>query len=504
MGSSYIPFPPWALFFCWVPLWIDLFTQTKTPREAFIKAWWAQFVLSLIGFHWISFVAHEFGFLPWPVAIVVLLVFAAAVHLYIPLAAALAVSLRNRFGLSAGAVFVLLAVFHNLGECYWPSVFAWNFGYPLLWIHSPWAQWADVVGFLGLSFFMHLINALVAWLWLRKDRRRAAAWIGATAVLLAAAWFFGEARQKRWEHDADRSIKALIIQANIGNLEKYYAERGAGYQRQIIQKNLDLSRLGLAQHPDAELLIWPESAIPEFLDEHNRFRRYSPLFFDGIRQLQRSVLTGAYSNDPPFSQLRDDYNSMFLFGSQGESLAVPYHKTYLLMFGEYVPFGSVFPILRKWNPGGAGFGRGTGPTVFQWGEWKIGPQICYESLEPHFAGKSVLLGADFLVNITNDSWFGPRSEPDQHLYMTLARAIETRRPLLRGTNTGISTAIEASGRIHAQSPKGAEWTGLYDVKLQKNAPLTFYTQYGAFLPLIPALVVGIILWRSRRGASRLA
>ena len=88
--------------------------------------------------------------------------------------------------------------------------------------------------------------------------------------------------------------------------------------------------------------------------------------------------------------------------------------------------------------------------------------------------------------------------------MTLARAIEIRRPLLRSTNTGISTAIEASGKIHELSPQGKEWTGFYDVKLQKKAPLTFFAQYGGLLPLILGIVVGLVLWRGRRGTSRLA
>jgi apolipoprotein N-acyltransferase len=82
-----------------------------------------------------------------------------------------------------------------------------------------------------------------------------------------------------------------------------------------------------------------------------------------------------------------------------------------------------------------------------------------------------LLGADFLINLTNDSWFGPSFEPEQHLYMTLARAIEVRRPLLRSTNTGISTVIEATGQVHVQSPKFKEWFHTYDVKYLKNAEI---------------------------------
>lgn len=505
MGTSYIPFPPWALAFCWLPLWWDLLHKTDSPQEAFKKGWVAQFVLSLIGFHWVAFVAREFGFLPWWAAALVLLAFAALVHLYIPLAAMAAVWLRKRFGLGVGGTLVLLAVFHNLGETYWPSVFSWNFGYPLLWIHSPWAQWADVIGFLGLSLLVHLLNALATWLWIRRDRGLALKWGAGVAAGLVLAHFGGVWKRQAWENpESRRPLKALIVQANIGNLEKYYAERGSGYQREIIEKYGNLSHEGLARHPEAELVIWPESAIPEFLDAHNRERRYFRPFTQTVRSLNRPLVTGAYSNDPPEALPRDDYNSLFLFGPDGEARSLPYHKTHLLMFGEYVPFGRVFPILRKWNPGGEGFGRGSGPMVMELGELKLGPQICYESLDPHFARSSVLQGADLLINITNDSWFGPVSEPEQHLYMTLARAIEVRRPLLRSTNTGISTAIEASGRIHGQSPKGVPWFGLFEIQTTPGAPLTFYTRFGATLPLILFIVIGLVFWRSRGGTSGLA
>ena len=502
MGTSYIPFPPWAIVFCWVPLWWDLVKNTATPREAFFKAWWAQFVLSLIGFHWISYVAHEFGFLPWPVAAVILLLFASLVHLYIPLAAALMIGLRNKFRLSIPSCLLLLAALHNLGETYWPSVFSWNFGYTLLWIDSPLAQWADVIGFLGLSFVLHLINSLLTWLWIKKNVRFALLSLGLLVVALAGFAWGGLQRKTPWENP-DSHIHTLIVQANIGNFEKYEASMGQGFHREILDKFFALTKKGLDEHPETELIVWPESSLPEFLDNHNRFRFFTNYFYQQLIPLHRALAAGAFSSDPPGKNPREDYNSLFVFNSNAELAAPAYHKTHLLMFGEYVPFGQLFPVLRKWNPGGEGFGRGSGPVVLPWENWKIGPQICYESLEPGFSTALARQGADLLINITNDSWFGPRSEPRQHLYMTLARAIEVRRPLIRSTNTGISTVIEASGFIHQQSPLYQEWSGEFDVKLQKDAPLTFYARTSAFLPLFLFLMIGMILGRAMLGTSRL-
>jgi apolipoprotein N-acyltransferase len=125
---------------------------------------------------------------------------------------------------------------------------------------------------------------------------------------------------------------------------------------------------------------------------------------------------------------------------------------------------------------------------------KIGAQICYESLDPAFSSSLSKKGADILVNVTNDSWFGKYFEPDQHLYMTLARALETRRPLVRATNTGISSAILADGTVLEKSPLFERWAGNYVIKFKENAPQTFYSEFGAFLsPLIFVILLGLLL-----------
>lgn len=510
VGTSYIPFPPWALAFCWVPLWWDLVQNSKSWKESFAKAWWAQFLLTLIGFHWISYVAHEFGFLPWYVAIPILLAYAALVHTYIPLAATLTWFLKEKFKLPLLSQLLLLASFHSLGEIFWPSVFEWNLGYPLFWANSPWAQWADTFGFLGLSFLVHLVNSLITYASValvakpelkEPALKKLALPVLAIVIVLGAAHWFGKEKQKSWDR-ADSKITALLVQANIGNLEKVYAEKGMGYQREIIERYLGLTEKHLSENSQIDLVVWPESAIPEFLDDHNRERKYATVFFESLRRLNKPVFTGAYSNDPPDKRPREDYNSVFLFDTTGKAQDPAYHKTNLLMFGEYVPFGDLFPILRKWNPAGSGFGRGSGPTTLRFGDYLIGPQICYESLDPRFSAAMARNGAHLLINVTNDSWFGPRSEPEQHMIMTLARAVETRRPLLRSTNTGITTAVTAAGRLYERSPKSESWAGAFEIPVRKNPEITLYTEYGYLLPVfIFALILFLIAKGIRRGTS---
>jgi apolipoprotein N-acyltransferase len=137
------------------------------------------------------------------------------------------------------------------------------------------------------------------------------------------------------------------------------------------------------------------------------------------------------------------------------------------------------------------FARGSGPTaLLNWNGYKMGGQICYESLFPGFSRSLAELGAQFIVNVTNDSWYGSWQEPYQHMYMTLARGVEFRRPVLRVTNTGISTVSLASGEILERSPIHQPWAGLYEVHYLKNPPATFYQNW---FWLVPCLLWGTLV-----------
>ena len=129
--------------------------------------------------------------------------------------------------------------------------------------------------------------------------------------------------------------------------------------------------------------------------------------------------------------------------------------------------------------------------LLSWNGYKMGPQICYESLFPGFSKALSDLGAQFIVNATNDSWYGSWQEPYQHMYMTLARGIEFRRPVLRVTNTGISAVVLASGEILERSPLHQEWAGLYNVPYLKKPLSTFYQRWFWLVPslLWAALVI---------------
>lgn len=498
VGTSYIPFPPWAVLFCWAPLWWSTL-QTQSLKDIFKQAWVSQFVLTIIGFHWISYVSHEFGFMPWPVAIGVLLLFASAVHLYIPLAILAARWLGKKLNLSVPSQLILMATFHVLGEAYWPSLFSWNLGYTLYWGGFAAAQTADVFGFIGLSLFLHLINALLTWLWIKKDLQLSLISSGSLIFLIAALTFWGRTKQEHWKA-ADENLNVLLVQANIGNFEKVMAEKGQGFQHDISTRYFDLTRQALTQNGSVQLVVWPETAYPDYLGAHNDHRNHTKAFSNFVKEIGKPVMTGAYGNDPPGPPPRSEYNSLFLYTADGVASSEMYKKTNLLAFGEYTPLGDIFPVLKKYNPGGSGWGKGSGPITLNLGDLKLGPQICYDSLYDWFAVGSTKNGSQVLVNLTNDSWFGPRSEPEQHLFMTLARAVENRRPLIRSTNTGISTVALASGQVLDQSPIHQAWSQVYSVPYKKNPEMTFFTRFRYLFPLAFALLVvaTLVLGRKKR------
>lgn len=503
IGTSYIPFPPWALLFCYAPLWIFLFHKAKTWKEGFAAGWWTQFTLSLIGFHWVAYVSKQFGGFPWPVAAVVLLLFAAAVHLYIPITTALVVYLKQKYSWSLSKTLVAAALFLSIAERIWPAIFPWHLGYTLLWAKIPAYNWADVIGFEGLSTIVLLLNAWIAWIWEHRQQknilRKHVSLVAAFLVAINLSGFF---HGQSW-NKFDRKLTVSIIQANIGDFEKVYAEQGqANFQESIIQKFLDLTRQEVVANPQTELLVWPETAIPDYMDSYNSLGKIPRLLGAGLTPLGKTLLSGSYSKDAPGEKSpRQTYNALFLLDSNAFVIDRPYRKTFLLAFGEYLPFSENFPFLLKLLPFISNFGRGQGPQVMNYphpdGAIKIGGQVCYEGLYPDFTRGLAEKQADLLANVTNDSWFGWPFEPRQHLYMTLARAIEVRRPLIRSTNTGISTVVLANGDVLQQSPLHQEWHGTYEVLMKKTPPTTDFVLWGHYdwililIALIALLVKGV-------------
>jgi apolipoprotein N-acyltransferase len=280
-------------------------------------------------------------------------------------------------------------------------------------------------------------------------------------------------------------------------MEKMAAETGDGYGQAILNRYLSLTHEALNAHKNEKIdfVLWAETAFPTFLGEQltpqNDYPKQLSAF---LSEHNVPLITGAYSVKFPEKLLT---NSLFLLNENGEIIPPHYSKTILLAFGEYIPFEEFFPQIRNWLPPIGHFARGQGATtLFNLHDLKIAPQICYEGLFASFSRDLANLGADVIVNATNDSWYGTWQQPYQHFYMTLARGVEFRRPVLRVTNTGISSIVLASGEILQRSPIHNTWSDIYRVPYVKNPLPTFYQQWFYLLP--------ILLWMSFAGLFMLA
>ncbi len=511
-GTSYVPFPPWAVLFCYVPLMLVIIDPQASLKKVFWNGWWSQFILSLIGFYWIYHVATEFGHLPPALSVIILLLFASIVHVYIPLACVATRLIQNKFNLSKIQTVFAFSIIFSLCERAWPGIFDWHYGYTLLWVQSPAAQWADVIGFEGLASLLLLTqSSVLCFFLLRKEKRpqwQPVAALAVPLVIWGTMHITGNSRKIPWSK-TDGSIHVAPIQANIGNLEKIQSEQGTGYEYKVIQRHFDLMHEIVKQSQPIDLMIWPETAFPDFLDQEYHSYSRQQFLFQQLKLFPSATLLGSYSRQkfPPKIEGEKpkvkNYNALFLF-DENQKLAGFYRKTHLLIFGEYIPLGETFPVLLDWFPFIAGFGRGPGPTVLDFAPArlsgqtvKLGSQICYEGLSPAFSRSLANQGAQIFINLTNDSWFGKHFEPYQHMIMTLARAIETRRPLIRSTNTGITTVIQADGQLEALSPIHEPWVNVYEVRFQSAPQQTFFVQYGHFDWILLSFIFCALLIFSR-------
>lgn len=469
-------------------MWTHLLDH-RSCYSALKKGWCTQFILTLIGFHWVGYTAYQFGHLPVVIACLTLIAFCSFASLHFPLAFAAWTLIPKKIDelMPEWCRLLVLALFLMIFEIQFPMIFPWNFGYIWIWGNLPAQHWADTIGVQGLSGVIILFNVLTTLIWRNRRSKRFVFYGISTALGLFLTFnALGSFKKAYWQK-TDSNVSMLLVQGNIGDLEKYYAERGPQFRSFILDRYFQLTRDSLLLYPQADIIFWPETAFPTALD--SKFYRHPQLnrgafllqhrLHTFLAEMDKPLITGGYSRD---SQIEDDiYNALFFIQPNQVENPKPYRKTHLLAFGEYFPGIEWFPSIAERIPAISNFQRGRGPQVTSFKNIQWGPQICYEGLYPEFSRQLSLKGAEILINVTNDSWFGVPFEPYQHLYMTLGRAIENRRPLIRVTNTGYSTAILADGTILPKSPLHVEWTGLLEIPYRKNPPLTFYARYGDHL-----------------------
>jgi apolipoprotein N-acyltransferase len=302
---------------------------------------------------------------------------------------------------------------------------------------------------------------------LRKSRYH---WVHVTISVLAIAALlvYGEFRKNQIQSivaGAKKHIQIGVIQANIGDFDKVAAESGVqGASIKVLQKFFDMSDKALAETPRPDALVWPETSYPTTFGTPATLNEVAldQSVKDFAISRKISLLFGGYDH-----REGKDYNAFFFLaphasGSELTELQV-YRKNILLLFGEYIPLSDTITFLKTAFPQVGNFGRGAGPEVLKIypsnsSEPPVlaGPIICYEALFPSYIIGAARKGSQMILNITNDSWFGPYGEPILHFSLVTFRGIETRLPQVRSTNTGISALILPDGTLQARTAISSE------------------------------------------------
>jgi apolipoprotein N-acyltransferase len=345
-----------------------------------------------------------------------------------------------------------------------------------VWIGTPLAQVTALAGPNGLTLMTTLAAALPV----------AAGWggVGMCLAILASAAGFGLWRLEL-PAPADRALTVRLVQPNAAQDEKWDPARA----RLFLDRQLDFT----AALPRPDLVIWPETAVPYLLE---RTPELGPLVAKAAGGA--TVVLGIQRSDG----LRG-WNSLAVFAPDGRVAAV-YDKHHLVPFGEYIPLGDLasewFGITAFAARDGNAYSAGPGPSLIDLGAGlgRVLPLICYEAVFPQDL-RGLPARPDWLLQATNDAWFGTLTGPYQHLAQARLRAIEQGLPLLRAANTGVSAVIDARGRLRAELSLGQ--AGYIDSALPGVMPAPPYARLGEAPVVLLLIGFGLGLaapWRVRR------
>jgi len=464
----------WLAWFALVPLLTTL--RNLSPKNGFYLGLCVGLAHYLTLAYWLAYTMSTYGHLPFYVSVPILLLLSVYLALYIAIFSMVLTWLSPR------PIFLFLFMpFIWVSLEYIRSFLFTGFPWELLGytqfnvLHL--IQISDIFGVYGVSFCIALSNAAIflAYLcltgkdWKKKEveTRHAAGSVFTLALIFCFVWFYGEWQiqsiQKLMSHSP--SIKVAIVQGNIDQAKKW----DPAFQRASTVKYINLSLLAKKHKPD--LVVWPETATPFYF---LRNVRLSEMVKKGIHDTGADFLIGSPSFNPGINSV-EYHNSAYLIGPGGNVYG-KYDKAHLVPFGEYIPFKKWLPFLGKMVESVGDFNPGKKGHTIKWGDYRLGVQICYEIIFPDLSRAMIKNHASLLVNITNDAWYGRSSAPNQHFSMTILRAVENRRSIIRAANTGISGFIDPSGRVIAS-------TQLFkDATITRSVPMlegtTFYSRFG--------------------------
>ena len=462
----------------------------RRPGAAFALGWTGGLVFYLGTVYWVAYTITHFTALPLPLAIGILVLMASILACY---HGAFLGGLRWLEMRGVPAVWIAPPLWVALE---WLR--SWFFiGFPWAALgysqyrHHALVQMVEVTGVYGISALLVFFNVVAAAVLARGVRERSVfpallvLTVLVVAVPLAGDWRAAEIARRP---PAGR-LRIAIAQGNIEQDHKW----DPAYQDETMARYRDLTRAAAASRP--ELVVWPETATPFFFQEPGPLR-------DAVLEMAEQQRAYLLFGSPAARQTRagelEELNRAYPVSPEGRELAT-YDKIQLVPFGEYVPFAQVLFFVDQIVQAIGRVAPGSVSTVFHLPAADFGALICYEGVFPALTRRFVAGGADFLVNITNDAWYGRTSAPYQHLAQVTFRAVENRVPLVRAANTGISAFIDPDGQIRWQGPLYE--TAWHVDEVRWPDVRTFYTRFGDVFAWACALtVLAAVGWALRRGA----
>ncbi len=510
-GLQILVFPKFYMYFlCWIALVPLLYVLLRGPGgesamvdsegrslrpftlwQGFLLGWTSGIIWYFGTSYWVGPVMAGYGNLHWAVVGLIMIAAALAYGLHHAVFGLLVVMMARRSSLGNRRPLFLAPFFWVAIELYRDRVTA----YPWLPLggaqidNVPFARIATFTGVYGLTFAVVLVNCAFVAALLLTGRRRTNLLISACAAAIALQMgVFAKSEQ----FSATR--QAVLVQENVPVLDlvqwtpQYYDQNIAS----LAQLSVETSKKQAGAHKPG-LIVWPETPAP-FITTDPRLQYW---LTEIARDTNSFMIVGAVgvanTSAPPEEQTV--YNSAVVIDPQGR-VAGRYDKIHLVPYGEYVPFKDVLFFARKLTREVGNFTKGTERKVFDVDGSRASVAICYESIFPNEVRQFTLNGAQVLVNISNDGWYGESGAPFQHLQMARMRAIENHRWLLIDTNSGTTAAVDPYGRIVAQLDR--------NVRAALVAPysplneLTVYVRYGDFFAwtcVVISLLGVLVRWR---------
>jgi apolipoprotein N-acyltransferase len=525
------PLPAWRAIFAWfglVPLLCALLCRATVEdprplRRSFLIAYLCGVLWYVGNCYWIYDTMLIHGGLPPLVSVLLLVGYSLVLGLYFGLFGWGVVLIRRSTGsarLALAAAPVLWTALELAGARI--TSVPWDqLGYSQV-DNSLVNQLAPWTGVYGISFLLVAVNALLVGGFLlpccpSKRIAERHIWAGCGVLLLA----MGSFGMSIAPPPAPATATAMLVQPNLdvaaaNNWNGPEWDRQIAAFTQLAGAQCKSSIAGIPEsgapaseivcpanesHPD--LVLWPESPAP-FFEQDGRFLQA----MNGLARSERAplIVGGVGMDFAPGDRYWSEYNSALVFAADGRR-AGRYDKIHLVPFGEFIPFRNLLFFAHKLTNRVGETTRGSGRKVFRLDGHHYGVFICYESVFADEVRHFTQLGAEVLVNISDDGWYGDTSAPWQHLNMARMRAIENRRWILRDTNNGVTAAIDPYGRVRQSIPRHA--VDVLPAAYGFRTDLTFYTAHGdVFAWLCVILSLGMVGWlagkprHSRRGKGR--